>query len=93
LFSNKRPNDSLDNLESLHLGLSSNLGINEKGLHEIIDQQKNLRCLSLYFKNLDNDKILIEMNESLNEGLFVHLEKLTVGLHFQDDLFIFHKEI
>ena len=85
LFDRKKINQTLDYLESLHIGLSSDLSVNETGLKDIIDQQKNLKSLSLYFKHLQNDKILKEINESLTEGLFVHLKNLTIGLHFQDD--------
>lgn len=76
----------MDSLESLHIGFSSESSFNEKGLKEIIDKQTNLRSLSLYLKYLKNDNTLIEINEAMNESLFVHLENLTIGLHFEDDL-------
>lgn len=86
LFAKQKSEEVLDNLESLHIGISSDSEVNENGLRKIIEQQKNLHSLSLYFKNLKNDKILIEINDVMNESLFVYLENLTIGMHFQDDL-------
>jgi len=87
LFKEKKSTERLDNLESLHIGLSSNTGVNERGLKEIIEQQKNLQSLSLFFKNIIDDKIMVEIKEALDDGgLFVHLKDLAIGLHFSDDL-------
>ena len=86
LFKERKSCERLDRLESLHIGLSSSGTINDRGLKEIIDQQKNLSSLSLFFRNLADDRLLVELNESFDEGLFVHLKDISIGLHFADEL-------